>query len=335
MAGARKLVIARPLGTEPLPEDFCLQEEELPPLRDGQILVEALYISLDPFEWAFKHLHKVGATMIGSQLARVVESRSAAFPAGRLVVGCFGWRDRTVTDVGPRAHLPLWPPVLLPRDLGGLPPSLALGALGMPGYAAYFGLIDVCDPRPGDVVVVSGAGGAVGSLAGQIARIHGCTAVGLVRSDEKVRWLTEELGFEHAFNYQTSDVRAALRRVAPGGVDVYFDTVGGDLSSAVADCMRERGRIAVCGCVSTYRDPRPPKMLLIPPAVVRKRLRMDGFMFTQWRDRWPEADERMALWIRQGRLKWRETLTDGFLNTPQAFAAMLRGDAIGKALVKV
>ncbi|XP_047118937.1 prostaglandin reductase 1-like [Schistocerca piceifrons] len=218
MAGARKLVIARPFGAEPLPEDFCLQEErELPPLRDGQILVEALYISLDPFEWAFKHLHKVGATMIGSQ----------------------------------------------------------------------------------------------------------------------VRWLTEELGFEHAFNYQTSDVGAALRRVAPGGVDVYYDTVGGDLSSAVADCMRERGRIAVCGCVSTYRDPRPPKMLLIPPAVVRKRLRMDGFMFTQWRDRWPEADERMALWIRQGRLKWRETITDGFLNTPRAFAAMLRGDAIGKALVKV
>ncbi|XP_046982359.1 prostaglandin reductase 1-like [Schistocerca americana] len=333
MSKARKFVIASLFKGEPKVDDFSIEKEELPSLKNGQILCEAEYISVDPYQRAYTQRHKVGATMIGSQVARIVESRSPEYPVGRHVVASLGWRDQTVISVAPTDDDTL-PPVLVP-DLGDLPLSLALGVLGMPGATAYFGLLDICDPKPGEVVVVSGAAGAVGSIVGQIARIKGCKVIGIAGSDIKVKWLKEELGFDHAFNYKTVNVEKALKEAAPNGVDVYFDNVGGEQSSAVIANMRHRGRISVCGCISTYNATKVAMAPVVQMHMVGKELKMEGFIVTRWLGQWDKAFKEMAQWIKEGKLKYRETVTEGFENTPEAFIGMLRGENLGKAVVKV
>ncbi|XP_049804092.1 prostaglandin reductase 1-like [Schistocerca nitens] len=333
MSKARKFVITRLFKGEPKVSDFKLDSEDIPVLQDGQILCEAEFISVDPYQRAYTEGHGVGRTMIGSQVARIVESRADGYPAGRYVVGAWGWRDRTVVDVA-NADKDFLLPILVP-DLGGLPLSLSLGVLGMPGATAYFGLLDICDPKPGEVVVVSGAAGAVGSIAGQIARIKGCRVIGIAGSDVKVKWVKEDLGFDQAFNYKTVNLDKALKEVAPDGVDVYFDNVGGEQSSAVIANMRHRGRIAVCGCISVYNESQVAVAPVIQMHVVSRELRMEGFVVARWSGRWDEAFRELGPWIREGRLKYRETVTDGFVNTPQAFIGMLRGENLGKAVVKV
>ncbi|XP_049804086.1 prostaglandin reductase 1-like [Schistocerca nitens] len=333
MPKGRKIVIASLFKGEPKVTDFKIETEELPALQDGQILCEAEYISVDPYQRAYSQRHKVGATMIGSQVARIVESRSPDYPVGRHVVGYWGWSDRTVVDPAPKGEEVL-PPMLVP-DLGDLPLSLSLGVLGMPGATAYFGLLDICDPKPGEVVVVSGAAGAVGSIVGQIARIKGCKVIGIAGSDLKVKWLKEELGFDYAFNYKTVNVDKALKEAAPQGIDCYFDNVGGEQSGQVIANMRHRGRISVCGCISTYNATKVPMAPVLQMHMVGKELKMEGFMVGRWWGRWDEAFTEMAQWIREGKLKYKETVTDGFQNTPQAFIGMLRGENLGKAVVKV
>ncbi|XP_047004868.1 prostaglandin reductase 1-like [Schistocerca americana] len=185
-------------------------------------------------------------------VARIVESHAAGFPVRRYVVGYWGWRDRTVADVGLHAPYFMSPAMLVP-DLGELPLSLSLGVLGMPGITAYFGLLEICEPKPGEIAVVSGAAGAVGSIVGQIARLKRC----------KEKWLKEELGFHHSFNYKTDDVTEALKQSAPDGVDVYFDNVGGEMSSAIINSMREYGRISMCGAISGYNESNLPKATII------------------------------------------------------------------------
>ncbi|XP_047003860.1 prostaglandin reductase 1-like [Schistocerca americana] len=334
MVKARQIVIARVFQGEPRLQDFRIEEEDLPALRDGQILAEAVYISVDPYQRAYKNMHHVGNTMIGSQVARIVESRAAGFPVGRYVVGYWGWRDRTVADVGPDAPYFMSPVMLVP-DLGELPLSLSLGVLGMPGITAYFGLLEICKPKEGEVAVVSGAAGAVGSIVGQIARLKGCKVIGFAGSDAKVKWLREELGFHHAFNYKTNDVTEALKQAAPDGVDVYFDNVGGEMSSAIINSMREYGRISVCGAISGYNESNLPKATIIQHAAIFKQLRMEGFMYIRWHDRWGEGIGQLMQWIREGKIKYHETVTDGFQNTPKAFVGMLQGENLGKAVVKV
>ncbi|XP_049804088.1 prostaglandin reductase 1-like [Schistocerca nitens] len=333
MSKARKFVIASLFNGEPKVDDFSIEKEELPSLKNGQILCEAEYISVDPYQRAYTHMHKVGSTMIGSQVARIVESRSPEYPVGRHVVASLGWRDKTVMTMAPTDD-DILPPVLVP-DYGDLPLSLALGVLGMPGATAYFGLLDICHPKPGEVVVVSGAAGAVGSIVGQIARIKGCKVIGIAGSDLKVKWLKEELGFDHAFNYKTVNVEKALKEAAPDGVDVYFDNVGGVQSRAVIANMRQRGRISVCGCISTYNS---TKVAMVPDVqihVLGKELKMEGFIVTRWLGQWDKAFKEMAQWIKEGKLKYRETVTEGFENMPDAFIGMLRGENLGKAVVKV
>ncbi|XP_049764669.1 prostaglandin reductase 1-like [Schistocerca cancellata] len=333
MSKARKFVIASLFKGEPKVDDFSIEKEELPSLKNGQILCEAEYISVDPYQRAYTQRHKVGATMIGSQVARIVESRSPEYPVGRHVVASLGWRDQTVISVAPTDDDNL-PPMLVP-DYGDLPLSLALGVLGMPGATAYFGLLDICHPKPGEVVVVSGAAGAVGSIVGQIARIKGCKVIGIAGSDLKVKWLKEELGFDHAFNYKTANVEKALKEAAPNGVDVYFDNVGGEQSSAVIANMRHRGRISVCGCISTYNATKMAMAPVVQMHMVGKELKMEGFIVTRWLGQWDKAFKEMAQWIKEGKLKYRETVTEGFENTPEAFIGMLRGENLGKAVVKV
>ncbi|XP_046982371.1 prostaglandin reductase 1-like [Schistocerca americana] len=333
MVNARKIVITSPFKGEPKITDFKIETEELPALQDGQILCEAEYISVDPYQRAYSQRHKVGATMLGSQVSRIVESRSPDYPVGRHVVGYWGWCDRTV--VNPAAKDGEILPPMLVQNYGDLPLSLSLGVLGMPGATAYFGLLDICDPKPGETVVVSGAAGAVGSIVGQIARIKGCKVIGMTGSDVKVKWLKEELGFDHAFNYKTVNVEKALKEAAPNGVDVYFDNVGGEQSSAVIANMKHRGRISVCGCISSYNESKVPLAPVIQRYMVGKELKMEGFFVGRWLDNWDQAFNEMAQWIKEGKLKYKETVTEGFQNTPKAFIGMLRGENLGKAVVKV
>ena len=221
---------------------------------------------------------------------------------------------------------------LLP-DFGSQSYSLAVGACGMPGNTAYFGFLEICDPKEGETVVVTAAAGAVGSLVGQIAKIKGCKVIGFAGSDEKCAWLEKELGFDKAINYKTKELAKALKEAAPKGVDCYFDNVGGELSSIILQQMRPRGRISVCGAISGYND----QIVTVPAPqglFVWGQLKMEGFIVHRWATRWLEGINQMLSWISEGKIKIEETYTEGFENMPQAFIDMLNGKNTGKAVVK-
>ncbi|KAF7275307.1 prostaglandin reductase 1-like isoform X2 [Rhynchophorus ferrugineus] len=316
----------------PKETDLKLVEEELPPLSRGEFLAEAVYLSVDPYMRAYARTLPTGNTFIGQQIARIVESKNKDFPVGKYVVASFGWRTHTISNGvhNPSGTLPI---TLLP-DFQGLPESLGLGVLGMPGNTAYFGFLELCRPKAGETVVVSGAAGAVGSHVGQIAKIKGCTVIGIAGSDEKCKWITHELGFDHAINYKTQDVEQALQELAPKGIDCYFDNVGGEISSTVLSQMNLFGRVSVCGAISGYNDEKP-KAAVLQPYIVMKQLQIEGFMVYRWLDRWLEGVNQNLKWIQEGKLKYREKVTEGFGNMFYAFTDMLKGGNLGKAIVKV
>jgi hypothetical protein len=219
-------------------------------------------------------------------------------------------------------------------DPAGAPVSLSLGVLGMPGFTAYYGLHELGQPKEGETVLVSGAAGAVGSAAGQMAKIAGCRVIGSAGSAEKIAWL-RELGFDDAFNYREQSVREAISQTAPDGIDIYFDNVGGDHLEAAIGALRTYGRVAACGSISRYNDveatPGPRNMFM----VVTKRLKIQGYIISDHYERFPEFFEKAQEWVRDGRLRYRETVIEGIENAPQAFLGLLRGENLGKMLVKV
>jgi len=336
MVKAKKFILAHHFDGAPRSDNFELQEEELPALKEGEFLAEGLFFSVDPYMRPYSvSLVNEGTLMIGSQVAKVIESKNSEYEVGTLVIGYFGWRNLTVVDpkVVPTAMRNYM--FKLP-DIGGLSPSLGLGALGMPGNTAYFGFLEICQPKPGDVVVVSGAAGAVGSLVGQIAKIKGCHVIGFAGEDDKVKWLVEELGFDKAYNYKTVDVDKCLKEAAPEGIDCYFDNVGGLFSSTVRGHMKDFGRISVCGAISVYND-KPSNPTMIPsvePNLLFKQVKMEGFLVHRWMDRWEEGIGAMAKWMMEGKIKIRETFTEGFEKMPEAFMGMMTGKNTGKALIK-
>ncbi|XP_054274432.1 prostaglandin reductase 1-like isoform X1 [Macrosteles quadrilineatus] len=332
-------VYAHSFKGEPKVSDFELVEEDVPPVKEGEVKFEALYLSVDPYMRAYvnKLGGKTGFTMFGGQVARVVESKHPEYKVGSIVVGQLGWQLFTVgnpeeitTVFGAKEK-----PMVLP-DLGGLSPSLALGVLGMPGNTAYFGFLEICKPVAGETVVVSGAAGAVGSLVGQIAKIKGCRVIGIAGSDDKVAWLKDELKFDGAINYKTQNVSAELKKLAPKGVDCYFDNVGGDISSQVLYQMNKYGRISVCGAISVYNNDfsNLAKAPVIQTAMVMNELKMEGFIVMRWAHRWMEGVLQNLKWVKEGELKYKETVTEGFKKMPEAFIGMLRGENVGKAVVK-
>lgn len=206
----------------------------------------------------------------------------------------------------------------------------------MPGNTAYFGFLEICKPKADEILVVTGAGGAVGSLVGQIGKLKGLTVIGFAGSDEKCNWLTKELGFDYAINYKTENCAEKLKEVAPDGVDCYFDNVGGELTSIIIRQMRPFGRISVCGSISGYNN-EPNSQPLVPviqPFFIYKQLMMEGFMVYQWKSRWAEGVQQMLTWVKEGKIKHQETVTEGFENMPEAFMNMLKGKSTGKAVVK-
>ena len=323
---------ARPSGM-PKPSDFKLVESPVPEPGPGEFLVRTLYVSVDPYmrgrmndAKSYAPPVQIGEVMGAGAVGKVTASKNSQFQAGDVVEGFFGWQQYAVSKgTGVRKI-----------DVSVAPPSTALGVLGIPGLTAYFGLLDIGKPRAGETVVVSGAAGAVGSVAGQIAKIKGCRAVGIAGSDEKVAWLLDELGFDAAFNYKTTaNYTAKLAEFCPKGVDVYFDNVGGTITDAVFPLINVRARIAVCGQIAQYNAAKPEPGPRLLGHLIVKQARAEGFLVFQYASRYAEGLTEMAEWLKAGKLKYREQFVDGIENTPQAFIGMLQGENTGKQLVRV
>ncbi|XP_047346169.1 prostaglandin reductase 1-like [Vespa velutina] len=340
MVKAKKFVVVKHFEGDPKPSDLKLVEEELAPITDGEFLVQAEYLSVDPYMRPYVVQFPLGITMIGSQVGKIIESKNPDYPVGKRIVGYFGWRTHTIVNpkLLPELELTAQKPYLLP-EIGDLSPSLCLGVLGMPGNTAYFGLVEICSPKHGETLVISGAAGAVGSHVGQIAKnVFGLNVIGIAGSDEKCKWLVNELGFNSAINYKKQDVSVALKKAAPKGVDLYFDNVGGDISSIVIYQMNLYGRISVCGSISSYNSDHAslPKCILLQPAMIFNQLKMEGFVVTRWNEQWQEGIQKNLQWIREGKIvSYKETITKGFENMFDAFSGMLKGQNIGKAIVQV
>ena len=323
---------ARPAGL-PKESDFSLVETNTPAPGDGQALVKTAYISVDPYMRGritgvrtYADPINPGDLMVGGTVGQVVESRSPALAAGDFVLGQWGWQEYAAVDGASVRKL----------DPKLAPVSTALGVLGMPGMTAYFGFLDICQPKPGETVLVSGAAGAVGSLVGQIAKIKGCRAIGIAGADSKIGWLRNELGFDGAFNYKTTtDYSAKLKELCPKGIDCYFDNVGGAITDAVFPLMNVFGRMSICGQISQYNLEKPEPGPRILSQVLVKQLKVEGFIVVRFQNKWAEGIAQMAQWLREGKLKHREEIVDGFENTVKAFIGMLQGENTGKMLVKV
>ena len=333
MTNKQIVLTARPVGF-PKDSDFKLIESPIPNAGDGQILVQSIFVSVDPYMRGRMNDVKsyaapvaIGGVMGGGAVGKVIQSNNTSFNEGDIVEGMFGWQEYAVSNgQGVRKIDPSLAPI-----------STALGILGMPGLTAYFGLLEIGKPRPGETVVVSGAAGAVGSVVGQIAKIKDCRAVGIAGADDKVAYLTGELGFDAALNYKTvDDYYAKVKELCPNGIDVYFDNVGGAITDAVFRLINTKARISICGQISQYNL---EKVELAPRSILTsllvKQARAEGFLVFQFADRYPEALGQMAQWLNEGKLKYAEDIEEGIENTPRAFMAMLKGRNTGKQLVKV
>ena len=323
---------ARPEGF-PKDSDFALVESEVPSPGPGQVLVHAQWLSVDPYmrgrmstARSYAKPTELGEPMTGQVVGEVAESNDSRFAPGDTVVGQLGWQDYAVARGS----------ALRKIDPALAPPQTALHVLGATGLTAYFGLFDVGRPRPGDTVVVSGAAGAVGQVVGQLARIAGCrTVVGLAGSAEKVADLTELYGYDVGIDYKRDDVNVALKEACPDGVDVYFDNVGGALSETVFRRLALGARVPICGQISQYNLAEPDLAPRNLGFLIVFRARLEGFLVSDYAPRWPEGLRRLGGWLAEGKLRYREDVTDGLENAPAAFMGMLRGENRGKALVKI
>lgn len=319
----------------PKDDDLELVEEILPDLKDGEMLIEALYLSVDPYMRIGLTESHIGRTMIGEQISRVVDSRNENYPVGTIVRNFSGWRHKTIIRPENTRRMP---------DLGDLPLSTTLGVMGMPGLTGYLGFLEICKPKTGEVVVINGAAGAIGSLVGQIAKIKGCKVIGFAGDDEKCKWI-KDLGFDFAYNYKKVILADVLKKSAPDGIDCFFDNVGGEFSVTVLENMRSLGRVSVCGIISKYNTNQinsnakeQPKDIYPIPSTVRdsKQLIVSGYDVNKnWSDeQWKEGEKQIAEWIREGKIKYRETITEGIENMYTAFKGLFKGSNIGKAIVK-
>ncbi len=326
------ILTERPTG-EPSTDDFSLREEPIPEPGPNEALVRTSYLSVDPYMRgrmrdadSYADPWTLGEPMRGRVVGEVIESNVDDVAVGDLVRGNLHWAEYAVATGAE----------LDPVDTGEAPPSTALHVLGMPGLTAYVGTVEVGHVRPGDTVVVSGAAGAVGSLAGQIARIAGCRVVGVAGSAEKTAWLTDELGFDAAVNYRrVEDLPSAIESACPRGVDLYFENVGGPVSDAVMDRLTDYSRVAVCGKISLYNLPEGERATGPRRLHQRTRTRVEGFIVSDYDHLAESVSRRLARWVEEGEVRYRETVTEGIENAPAAFLGLFEGENVGKQLVKV
>lgn len=329
----KKITLASRPASVPSLDNFEIADADVPQPQEGEILIRTLYLSVDPYmrgrmsdRRSYVPPFALNEVITGGVVGEVVESRAEAFQPGDIVTGQLNWQLYSVVPEGAVRKVD---PTLAPV-------TTALGVLGMPGLTAYFGLLDIGQPKAGETVVVSGAAGAVGTLVCQIAKIKGCRVVAIAGSDEKNQYLTEELGVDATINYKTSgDLRAALQEACPNGVDIYFDNVGGEISDHVLTLIRHGARIVICGQISLYNledqdvGPRVQPYLLVNSALMR------GFIITDYAARSAEGIGQLGQWLAEGKLKYAENIVEGFENTPQAFLGLFSGENLGKQLVKV
>jgi NADPH-dependent curcumin reductase CurA len=321
---------ARPEGF-PQQSDFRLIESPIPEPREGEILVRTIYLSVDPYmrgrmsdRKSYADPVNIGDVMVGEVVGIVEHSNDPRYAAGDVVAGHLGWQQYAICTANQLRRVPK-----------GLPISTALHVVGMPGLTAYFGLLAVCDPKSGETVVVSGAAGAVGTAVGQIAKLKGCRVVGVAGSSEKIEFLTSELGFDSGINYKTDDIYNGLKESCPDGIDVYFDNVGGTTTDAVFALINVHARMAICGQISQYNLTEPEQGPRVLWNLIVKRAKVPGMLVTDFADRYGEAIRELYGWVGEGKLKYRERITEGIENAPTAFIEMLNGANLGKQLVRV
>lgn len=323
----------RPVGTPTLSDfEFKELDNELR-VSDGELLLEAKYISVDPYlrgrmsdAKSYVPPFKVGEPISSSIVAEVLESKNGNFQKGDFVSGLLQWKEKQIsTGEG-----------LQKIDKSKAPLSAFLGIVGMTGLTAYLGLHEIGKPKKGETLVVSGAAGAVGSVVGQIGKILGLNVIGIAGTDEKIDMLKSEFGFDHGINYKTTkDMKAAIKEAAPNGVDVYFDNVGGPISDAVLFNINQFARIIICGAISVYNKTELPMAVAVQPFLVKNSALMQGFIVSNYADKFPQAMKQLSTWLGEEKLTYKETIVEGFDNTPQAFLDMMDGKNKGKMIVKV
>lgn len=321
-------LVRRPKG-EPTADCFELVESALEPLEDGQVRVRNRFLSLDPYmrgrmddAQSYAAPQVLGAVMQGGTVGEVVESRNPAFKVGDSVVGRAGWQWFGTSDGSDLRHI----------DAARVPIQAWLGAVGMPGITAWYGINDLLQPQAGQTLVVSAASGAVGAVVGQLARQRGARVVGIAGGEEKCRIVVEEFGFDACVDYKAGNLKRDLAAAAPQGIDRLFENVGGVCLDACLSTMNAFGRIAVCGLISGYNgEPMPVSNFR---AVLMKRLTVQGFIISEHMGRWPPALAELADLAASGKLRWRETIAEGIESAPQAFIGLLRGNNVGKQLVR-
>ena len=330
MRNRRVLLASRPSGwvTE---DNFRVEEAPLPEPAQGEVLVKNLWLSLDPYMRgrmnegkSYAARQEIGEVMIGGTVGEVVESRNAKFAKGDQVLGMLGWQQYGLSDGKGLNKV----------DASRVPLSAYLGVLGMPGVTAWVGLLDICQPKAGETVVVSAASGAVGSVVGQIAKIKGCRAVGIAGGKQKCDYVVKELGFDACVDYKAGKLNDDLKAAVPDGVDCYFENVGGEILDAVLRRMNAFSRIAVCGLISQYNATEPYGVKAIQ-SILTNRVKVQGFIVSDRMELWAKALPELASWVAAGRIKYRETVTNGLENAPKAFIGLLKGENFGKQLVKL
>ncbi|MEJ8802048.1 NADP-dependent oxidoreductase [Pontibacter sp. H249] len=332
MNSKKILLRSRPQGM-PNESNFEFTEQEVSSPAEGEVLLKALYISVDPYmrgrmseTKSYVPPYKLHEPISGGVVAEVVESRHSKYKSGDNVLGNLPWATYTLSD-GNGLHK-------INPNLAPL--SYHLGILGMPGLTAYCGLLFIGEPKQGETVVVSGAAGAVGMVVGQIAKLKGCRVVGIAGSDEKISYLKEQLGFDEGINYKTtSNMQEALEKACPEGVDIYFDNVGGEISDAVYTLLNNFSRIIICGQIALYNVTSRPTGPRVEPLLLTKKSLMKGFIVSDYAERFEEASKELATWVKAGNLKYEESIAEGFDKLPEAFLGLFKGENIGKQLVKV
>jgi len=321
-----------------MPEDNCWKWEEVdvPKLKEGEILIKSLYLSIDPYmrgrmndAVSYTAPLQIGDVMVGESVGVVVESQSDKFKLGDYVCVHGGWQSYiAVRGDGPE---------LFQADPGMAPLSTFLGTIGMPGRTAYYGLTRLGKPKEGETVVVSAASGAVGTVVGQVAKILGCRAVGIAGGEEKCSYVTDNLGFDACVDYKAGNLEEDLKNTCPNGIDVYFENVGGEVTRTVAKLLNSGSRVPICGFISKYnsRDIMNEETPFDVFGAMKPSPEHRFFVVTEWFDDWANATKELAGWIREGKINYRETVTDGLENAPQALRDVLSGQNFGKQLIKV
>lgn len=335
-SGNRRIVLAsRPVG-EPSVDNFRLEQVPLPQLAEGEVLLRTRYLSLDPYMRgrmsagpSYAPPVALDAVMVGGTVSEVVSSRNPQFKEGELVNGFSGWQEYALSKgndlmkVDPR----------IPR------PSYALGVLGMPGLTAYVGLLDIGEPKAGETVVLAASTGAVGSVVGQIAKLKGCRVVGIAGAREKCEYAVEELGYDACISHYDADMASQLKAACPEGIDVYFENVGGSSWEAVMPLLNNFARVPVCGLIAHYNQtslpPGPDRMSLLQGIILRRSIKMQGFLVGNYLHRLPDFVSDMTGWLADGKIVYREDVVEGLENAPEAFLGLFSGENFGKLVVKV